>query len=54
MTKSAAADPRRPRRLSAAAEAVAAEADAMGVEPENLLHFRTARGRTLEQRSESS
>lgn len=38
------------RRMSTAAAAVAAEAAEMGIDPENLLHFRAARKRTLEER----
>ncbi|MCY4636654.1 MAG: hypothetical protein OXG04_19505 [Acidobacteria bacterium] len=36
--------------LSRAATAVADEAARIGIDPENLLHFRAARRRTLEQR----
>ena len=49
LQREASSEPKR-RRLSRAAEAVAAEAAEMGVDPENLLHFRAARKRTLEQR----
>ena len=40
----------KPRLLSRAAKALAADAAGMGIDPENLLHFRAARRRTLEQR----
>ena len=41
---------RKPPALSRAARAVADEAARMGIDPENLLHFRAARRRRLEQR----
>ena len=41
---------RQERRWSREAAALADEAATMGVDPENLLHFRAARKRTLDQR----
>lgn len=38
------------RRLSPQAAALADEAAEIGIDPENLLHFRAARNRSLEQR----